>query len=732
MSTGAPQPESNPLFDLLPAVYRRRDALERFRGRDGVEYFPLRTLLEAIAGQVDEFAADIAQVYSNWFIETCDDDLVGYFAELVGLTLGPALPTRPNAPSSGADAIWRRREVADAIADRCRKGSFSVLEQLATDATGWPARAVELAGLGLAAQSIRFPEVGRRPLVDITDMDSLALLGSPLSGTARLADVRRLSSRRTRAAGNPNAVGVWLWRLVAERVTRAPAASTGEEGRYTFDQLGRVVELAVNPVPSAAGEAPDTDLDVPTKITRQALRLRLEDYYGPARSICVYEGGELVPRSRIVVGNLSYWRLHHQFNRVTIDPELGRIAFPVADPPEQEISVTYTRLAVGGIGGGHYERPLDSPAVPVYHVAVHRRSMHHKVADAIEAWTKAKKKAPQPSAVIEIHDDEVYRERLDIELSDGERLEIRAAQGCRPIVVPIETGGGRLDRLRVRGSEEKSNAPPPVFVLNGLWIARHAIDLSGRFGGVELHHCTLVPAGGPGVEEFYERRRQPSLVVRAMPCPISITSSIVGRIRADSPEAGFDPIPLNVEDSVLDSSGEEALAVFGTEDRPAWASPSLARATVLGGAHVHSVGLIEDSVITGPLDCERRQTGSIRYSYIAPDSRTPRRTSCQPDNALANVDAEIARGAVDERERLRRYAMVLARLAPRFDATRFGEPAYARLAADVAVELARGAHDEGELGAYHDSWQALRSADLRERLREFAPIWRDIDIRFAT
>ncbi len=87
---------------------------------------------------------DIGQLYDNWFIETCDDDLVPYFAELVGLSLGPALPGQADAPRSAADAIWRRAQVADAIADRRRKGSFSVLEQLAAEATGWPARAVEL------------------------------------------------------------------------------------------------------------------------------------------------------------------------------------------------------------------------------------------------------------------------------------------------------------------------------------------------------------------------------------------------------------------------------------------------------------------------------------------------------------------------------------------------------------------------------------------------------------
>jgi hypothetical protein len=76
--------------------------------------------------------------------------------------------------------------------------------------------------------------------------------------------------------------------------------------------------------------------------------------------------------------------------------------------------------------------------------------------------------------------------------------------------------------------------------------------------------------------------------------------------------------------------------------------------------------------------------------------------------------------------------LAITRLTPRFDSVRAGEPAYARLAADTPPALSRGAHDEGELGAYHDLWQALRLAELRSELQEFAPVGIDIDIRLAT
>jgi hypothetical protein len=333
--------------------------------------------------------------------------------------------------------------------------------------------------------------------------------------------------------------------------------------------------------------------------------------------------------------------------------------------------------------------------------------------------------------VIEITDDGVYREHLDIRLAAGEQLEIRAAQGCRPVIIPVQSGSGRPDRFRVRGGSPGA-AHPPSFALDGVWVARRSLDLYGSFAGVRLRHCTLVPAGGGAGSEPYGEDRRPSLVVYGMPCPIEISSSVIGRIRVDSPETGFEPLPLKVHDSVLDAADLRDRAVFGTDDRPAWVRLSLSRVTVLGGADVHSVGLAEDSIITGALDCERRQTGSARFCYLGPSSRPPERTACQPDAALARVAAEIARGAPGRWDRDRLEAMTAARLVPRFDSVRFGQPAYARLADDAAPELKHGAHDEGELGAYHDLWQPLRAADLQTQLRQFAPPGVDIDIRFAT
>ena len=55
-------PRIDRLYNLLPVVYRQRDTEQAE---------PLRALLQIIAEQVNLVEDDIAQLYENWFIETC-------------------------------------------------------------------------------------------------------------------------------------------------------------------------------------------------------------------------------------------------------------------------------------------------------------------------------------------------------------------------------------------------------------------------------------------------------------------------------------------------------------------------------------------------------------------------------------------------------------------------------------------------------------------------------------
>src|SRR5258708_1330277 len=90
------------LYELVPVVYRLRDAEQGY---------PLRALLQAIAEQANLIEDDIARLYENWFIETCDDWVVPYIGALVGYQpVAAAVDTgRRGAPAA---LMSSRREVA--------------------------------------------------------------------------------------------------------------------------------------------------------------------------------------------------------------------------------------------------------------------------------------------------------------------------------------------------------------------------------------------------------------------------------------------------------------------------------------------------------------------------------------------------------------------------------------------------------------------------------------------
>ena len=126
------------LYKLLPTIYRQRDAEQSF---------PLQALLRVITEQVIVVEADIAQLYENWFIETCQDWVVPYIGDLIGYQLvheaGEPGDVKTVEERRLNKILVPRRDVANTIQHRRRKGTLSLLEQLAQDVAGWPARAVE-------------------------------------------------------------------------------------------------------------------------------------------------------------------------------------------------------------------------------------------------------------------------------------------------------------------------------------------------------------------------------------------------------------------------------------------------------------------------------------------------------------------------------------------------------------------------------------------------------------
>ncbi|MYS70900.1 hypothetical protein GTY88_10745, partial [Streptomyces sp. SID5926] len=248
---------------LLPAVHRSADSTVV----DGPG--PLRELLARIAGQVAVTRRGLDRLWENQSVETCDDWVLPYLADLLGTNLVASM-----------DAREQRLDVANTIAYRRRKGTVGLLEQLAADVTGWECRVVEFFRLLGRTRHGLDPEIGRP--ADAADPSAARRLQAEsgltglLTGTAAggFADLRRAFGagqrngpfdefahtadvRRGAGAlgwyGVPK-VGVFLWRSAALAVDRAtPVAVAGCPGHYSFDPTGRQIALWQAPSRPPAG-----------------------------------------------------------------------------------------------------------------------------------------------------------------------------------------------------------------------------------------------------------------------------------------------------------------------------------------------------------------------------------------------------------------------------------------------------------------------------------------------
>jgi hypothetical protein len=229
--------DSQRLLELLPAVYRLRDAevaaaIPASRG-------PLEALLAVLAEQLEVLEENLDQLYDDQFIETCAPWVVPYIGDLIGYR-----PIHGRAPG----ATTRRAEVAHEIARRRRKGTVSVLEQLARDVTGWPARAVEYFRLLATTQYMNHRRLENTVSPSLRDGAAVEAIGSPFDTVPRTLDVRRIANGGGRY-NVPN-VGIFLWRIEAHRLLRSPATPDPDDatGRlFRFSPLGNDLPLYTRP-----------------------------------------------------------------------------------------------------------------------------------------------------------------------------------------------------------------------------------------------------------------------------------------------------------------------------------------------------------------------------------------------------------------------------------------------------------------------------------------------------
>ena len=244
------------LYSLLPAIYRERDAQRNL---------PLRALLSLLEEQRALVDADIQQLQENLFIETCDEWVIAYIADLVSnkLLFDPSRSAVAETAVSlftdlvGKDlrppvAVRIRADVAKTIHYRRRKATPAMLEELARDVTGWPAHVVEffqLLGWTQFLEHQRPRVVGRSRSIDAMGASPAPPINRPPSTRVRYA---------ADAAQHPRHRSSWPRRLPLVNVPAADRwlgviISVRSAARRLFSRLG---ERQQSPLIRRAGSHP--------------------------------------------------------------------------------------------------------------------------------------------------------------------------------------------------------------------------------------------------------------------------------------------------------------------------------------------------------------------------------------------------------------------------------------------------------------------------------------------
>jgi hypothetical protein len=683
------------LYRLLPAFYRVQDAEQ---GE------PLKALLSVIAEQVGVIDEDISRLYRNWFIETCDEWVVPYIGDLLGVR-----GVHPVSKSTYS----LRAFVANTLAYRRRKGTATMLEQLANDITGWTARAVEFFKLLATTQYINHirPDNHRTP--DLRKVNTLELLDTPFDTIAHTADVRHIKSGRGKH-NIPN-IGLFLWRLQALPIYRATAYSHNQ-GKYSFSPPGNDMPLFNHPETETEITHLAEEINVPTPIRRLVFRENKESYYDKERSIFIWVDGNEVPAGNIMVCNLDDWEHRPPGGMIAVDPVLGRIAFPLGGSPGRDgVEVQYYYGFSSEVGGGCYDRNCQPVPDSMETYKIGREETYNTLTEAILQWNTDGRE----SAVLLIKDSRIYRESepIDIVIPAGITLEIRAAGEQYPLIRLTAT-------LSVRGETAAPDQSKARLILDGLRICgNHLTIKDGDLGALELRHCTLVPGINlirVGGKSKPEKLTQPSLTANLgnTDLNVSIERCICGGIQL------LDTHDLEIRESII--QGLSAMAINGS-------NLTVEGSTIMGEVSVRQVEMASNTIFTDIVTAGLKQKGCVRFSYVPGGSQVPRRHRCQPDLVIKKEieAAQKIQSPLPTAEKERIIKNIRAWLKPVFTDEVYGTPGYAQLSLNCPTEIYEGAEDGSEMGVFQHLHQPQREANLRASLDEYLPANMEAGIFFV-
>jgi hypothetical protein len=673
------------LYGLLPAVYRLRDA-------DCGE--PLRALLAAFAQQFAALEENVEQLYDNQFIETCAEWVAPYIGDLIGYR--PLHGVSPGIASP-------RAEVANTITMRRRKGTVLVLEELAHDVTDWPAHAVEFFERLATTQYMKHVRLYAPATLPVRDLRKMLQQGGAFDSVSHTADMRRPEGGSGRY-NIPN-VGLFLWRLKSLPLSSAPLtpdAGDASGRKFRVDPLGADLRLFRHAQTEGGIEHLAEPVNVPEALHVRELALaahegRLGDDYGLGASVVLLRtGGVTVPLAAILIadlrdildagGNVIGW--NHEASiaagTVALDPERGRVLLGnVSDGP---LAASFHYAQAREIGGGEYERAPEGDDLAVQRAVSGGAALQPEL-DAISAGGR-----------LLINDSLSYAPTPTFKVDDvlgtgapGHTVVVAARNGARPLIA----GGGDLTlAIGARGR----------LVLDGLVIVGGALRLAAAADDepreLVLRDCTLVPGRTLQADRSPASPGAASMVVEHPFATVTLERCVIGALQiATGAQA-------TIADSIVDAGSATNAAYAGDGGAPG-AELRVTESTLVGTLATRVLRLGSNSLFVGRIVAERRQEGCVRFSFVTPDSITPRRYRCVPDDAHTGVQ-------------------------PHFTSLRYGDPGYAQLRRVTAASIREGASDGSEMGVMHALFQPQRETNLRIRLQEYLRIGLHAGIFYVT
>ena len=721
------------LYDLLPAYYR---VLDHEQGE------PLKAFIEVLAREAGIVEQNIDQLYENWFIETCEEWVVPYIGELLGV--------RGVHQISENKVFSRRAYVANTLAYRRRKGTVPVIEQLAQDITGWRASAVEFFQLLSWTQHLNHLRLKNHVTPDLTKMNAIDLVQTPFEVASHTVEVG--SIQREIGRYNISNLGVYLWRLNAYPLTRVNArkisGSGVPAGAYTFSPLGLDAPLFNHPQTEESITSLAKEINVPGILRRRGLHDELEAirigqtngtneqpvFFDQQRPVFkVYRNNNAVPVEQIVICNLSDWRVpvtqkHYETPlggvslpiQLAVDPRLGRMVFNNPSPTE-EILVDYAYGFSSDVGGGPYDRG-ESPSLSKWqqaevdwHVGVSKsipvvasETIYTNLKDAIQAWNALG--GSVKNGLITIMDSQTYKENLtgldEIKIDEGQKLLIVAADWE---IAKDQNGNesrpeGTFNAEAVRphlqgditviGTAPSSSTNGGSLIINGLLIEGNLDVSAGNLESFSLEHTTVVPGFAINIgnqDKIFE---------------LLLRRSIAGSIKMDSEDS-----VLTIKDSIMDAKNADA--VFAK-----LSSLCIEESTIWGKV----TGQILDAsncIFNELLQISRRQRGCVRFSYLDSKSQTPKRYRCQPELAIGRAQSS-------------EVSYLLNRIQPTYNSISYGQPAYAQLNNCTPEEIKEGAENGAEMGVFNHLQQAQRISNLKLALEEYLRLGMETGLIFVT